>query len=91
VPKVKEAQNKTKKQKMDVKTITSSVTGNILGAVVGGVALYLGAKKVMKVENKYYVAGLVLAGAIAGAMLQSKLKSKKILASTINVVAAGNK
>jgi len=68
---------------MTIKSTVGSLKENPIGLIVGGVALYFGAKKLMKVENKYALIGIVLAGAIAGAMIQSKMKSKAALASTV--------
>lgn len=64
---------------MTASSIKDRILGNLPGAVIGGVALYLGAKKVLKVENKWYVIVLVAAGMVAGAMVQSKIKSKAAL------------
>lgn len=61
---------------MTIKGTIDSITASPIGALVGGAALYLGAKKFMKVENKYALVGLALVGVIAGAMAQSKMKSK---------------
>jgi uncharacterized membrane protein YebE (DUF533 family) len=68
---------------MTIQSIGSSVKSNIVGAIGGSVALYFGAKKLMKVENKYVLIGLTLAGAVAGAMVQSKLKSKATIKPAI--------
>ncbi len=68
---------------MTVQSIGGSLKANPIGAIVGGVALYFGAKKLMKVENKYALAGLVVVGVIAGAIAQSKLKSKATIAPAI--------
>lgn len=73
---------------MTIKSITESVKTNFVGAIVGGVALHYASKKVMKVENKYAHWGIVVVGAIAGAMLQSKLKSKATIAPAIGVTPA---
>jgi hypothetical protein len=67
---------------MTIKSVTETVKTNFVGALVGGVALYYGAKK-MKVENKYAHWGLVVVGAIAGAMAQSKLMSKATIKPAI--------
>jgi hypothetical protein len=68
---------------MTVKSIGSSVSSNVVGAIAGGVILYFVAKKALKVENKFAVAGLAIVGVIAGAMAQSKFASKATLAPAI--------
>ncbi len=68
---------------MTIKTIGGNLKSNPVGAIVGGVALFFGAKKLMKVENKYALAGLTLVGVFVGAMAQSKLKSKATVAPAI--------
>lgn len=68
---------------MTIKTIGVSLKENILGAIAGGVVFYFGAKKVAKIEKNAYLIGLAAAGAIAGAMIQSKLKSKASIAPAI--------
>ncbi len=73
---------------MNIKSIGTSVTSNIIGAVVGGVAGYFAAKKLMKMEHKIAVYGTALVGAVLGAMAQSKMKSKAMLASTAATVKA---
>ena len=69
---------------MTIKSIGGNLKENPIGAIVGGVALYFGAKKLMKVENKYALIGLTLVGVIAGAMTQAKLKSKATVAPAIS-------
>ncbi len=71
---------------MDIKSIGGSLTSNPIGAIAGGVAAYLLAKKVGKVENKYAVIGITVAGVIAGAMAQSKLRSKATVKPAITAV-----
>jgi len=71
---------------MNIKNLPSTVTSNLIGAGLGAVAFYLGAKKVAKVENKYYVIGLVVVGAIVGAVAQSKIKSKNTIKPAIQAV-----
>ena len=68
---------------MTIKSIGGNLKSNPVGAIVGGVALFFGAKKLLKVENKYALAGLALVGVIAGAMVQSKIKSKATVAPAI--------
>lgn len=61
---------------MTVKGTIDSITSSPIGAIVGGAALYFGAKKFLKVENRCALIGLALVGVVAGAMAQSKIKSK---------------
>lgn len=59
------------------------VTNNPIGAIAGGVAVFYGAKKFANVENKFVLIGLALVGAVAGAMIQAKIKDKGITAAAI--------
>ena len=68
---------------MTIQSGVSNVTSNPIGAIVGAVAFYLGAKKVMKVENKWAVGGLTALGVIVGSMAQAKFASKAKLAKTV--------
>ncbi len=68
---------------MNIQSIGGSLKSNPIGAIIGGVALYFGAKKLMKVENKWALGGLVVVGVIAGAITQSKLKSKATIKPAI--------
>lgn len=70
---------------MTAKTIISTATSNVVGTIVGGVALYFVAKKLVKVENKYAVIGMVLVGAFIGSIAQSKMHSKAALATASKV------
>jgi len=69
---------------MTVTTVTSSVKMNPLGAIIGAAAGFYLPKKFMKVENKYALAGFTLVGLIAGAMVQSKMKSKATIKPAIS-------
>ena len=73
---------------MTIKSIGETVKTNFIGAVVGGVAFHFASKKFMKVENKYAHWGLVVVGALAGAMAQSKWKSKSTIKPSIGVTPA---
>ncbi len=68
---------------MTIKSIGGSLKENPIGAIVGGVALYFAAKKVMKVEHKYALVGFAVVGVIAGSIIQSKMKSKATIAPAI--------
>lgn len=60
-----------------MKENVAKVTGNPIGAIVGGAAAFLAAKKLGKVENKWVLIGLTVVGAVAGALVQAKMKAKK--------------
>ena len=67
---------------MTIKSIGNTLKSNIPGAIIGGVALHFASKKLMKIENKYAHWGLVLVGAIAGAIAQSKMHHDKAVVTT---------
>lgn len=52
------------------------VTSNPVGAVVGGVAFYYGAKKMANVQNNIALIAIAVIGAYAGATVQSNMKAK---------------
>jgi hypothetical protein len=56
------------------KTI-SSVTSNPLGAIVGGVAVFYGAKRFANVSNTYVLIGATVLGIIGGAMAQKSIQA----------------
>ena len=58
-----------------IKTQANNVKNNILGAVAGAGLTYYVVKKHTKVEKTWKVVLLTLAGAVAGAFTQSKIKS----------------
>ncbi len=72
---------------MDIKQTLKSPLSNPVGALVGAAALYFAAKKFMKVEKKWMLISLALVGGVAGALAQSKWKSKAMLASTAKTSA----
>lgn len=55
----------------------AKVTGNPIGAIAGGAAAFLAAKKLGKVSNKWVLVGVTLAGVVVGALIQGKIKAKK--------------
>lgn len=59
-----------------VRQQTAKITNNPLGAIVGGVAVFYGAKKFAKVSNYWLLGGLTIVGVIAGAMIQGSMKGK---------------
>lgn len=68
---------------MDIKSTLKMPMSNPVGFLVGGAAVYFAAKKFMKIENKYAIIGLAIVGGIAGAMVQSKMKSKATIAPAV--------
>jgi hypothetical protein len=56
------------------KTI-SNVTSNPMGAVVGGIAVFYGAKKFAGVSNTYVLIGATILGVLGGAMVQKSMKA----------------
>jgi hypothetical protein len=59
-----------------MKQTIAKVQSNIGGSLIGGVAGYLVAKRVIKTD-KMWTTGIVVAlGVIAGAMVQSNMKAK---------------
>ena len=56
------------------KTITN-VTSNPMGAVIGGIAVFYGAKKFANVSNMYVLLGATVLGVIGGAMVQKSMKA----------------
>ncbi len=68
---------------MTIKSIGGNIKSNPIGAIVGGAALFFAGKKLMKVHNKYALAGLVIVGVVAGAIAQSKMKSHATIAPAV--------
>jgi len=64
---------------------TAKIKANPVSTLLGGVAGFLIAKKLMKTENNYYVIGIAIVGAIGGAMISASMKTKKT--TTIEVRA----
>ena len=60
-----------------IKTSVTKIKNNPIGAIAGGVLAFYLAKKFGKVENKYYLGGIAIAGVIVGAMAQSYISAKK--------------
>ena len=60
-------------------TITNQInkiTSNPVGAVVGGVAVWYGAKKFANVSNMYVLGLATIVGVIGGAMIQANMSKK---------------
>jgi hypothetical protein len=72
---------------MDVKSVVNTPMANPIGAIAGGVAAYMGAKKLLKLENKWAVWGLAIAGVVVGATVQAKMKSKATLVKAVGAKA----
>ena len=62
---------------LKVKETVTKVTTNAMGGVIGGVAGYMVAKKVIKTEKMWLLAVVTVVGVIGGAMVQAKMKAKK--------------
>jgi len=61
-----------------LKSIGSSLKNNLIGTLAGAAAGYYAAKKSGKVENKWILGGLTVISAIAGAMIEYKIKAKTV-------------
>jgi hypothetical protein len=59
-----------------IKTTVTKVKNNPLATLAGAGAGFLIARK-MKVTNKYYIAGAILAGAVVAAFTSSYVKQTK--------------
>ena len=55
----------------------AKVKANWIGAAAGAVVLVLAAKKFAKVNNKWALIGIGVAGLVVGGMVQAKISSKK--------------
>lgn len=62
---------------MKVNEVSAKVKYNVLGTVIGGIGAFVIAKKVIKAENNWVIAAIVVAGAVGGAIISSNLKAKK--------------
>ncbi len=60
-----------------VKENVAKIKANFVGAGIGAVSFYFGAKKFGKVNNKYALIGLGVAGLIVGAMAQAHFVTKQ--------------
>lgn len=56
-----------------MKNQISKITSNPIGAIVGGVAFYYGAKKMANISNMYALLAIAAVGLYVGAMAQAKL------------------
>ena len=59
-----------------MKNQIAKITSNPIGSVVGGVAIFYGAKKFGNISNMYALVGVSLLGVIVGAMAQAKFMPK---------------
>lgn len=59
-----------------IKENVAKIKNNPIGAVVGGVAFFYGAKKFAKVENKWALGAIAVVGVVVGALVQSKIRAK---------------
>ena len=58
------------------KKVSAYIQANVIGAVVGAGATYLGTKKFMPGKKWYVTLGVVLLGAYGGAFAQQKIQAK---------------
>jgi len=69
---------KFKKEKMAfIQDSTAKIKANPISTLLGGVAGFMIAKRVMKTGNMYYIIGASVVGAIAGAMISASMKTKQ--------------
>jgi outer membrane lipoprotein SlyB len=61
----------------DVREITARVKSNWIGGAAGGVLGVIAARKFGKVQNKWALVGIGLAGVALGALAQSKIAARK--------------
>ena len=59
-----------------IKKIVDTTKRTWKGSLVGAIAGYYAAKKTTGTSNKWYLAGAVVAGAVAGSIVEDKIMSK---------------
>ena len=60
-----------------IQDTTAKIKANPISTLLGSVAGFLVAKRLMKTENNYAVVGAVVVGALAGAMISASMKTSK--------------
>ena len=68
-----------------IQDTTAKIKANPISTLLGGVAGFMIAKRLIKVENNYALVGMVVVGALSGAMISASMKTKK--STTIEVKA----
>lgn len=76
---------------MSIRENVAKIKNNPIGAVVGGVAFFYGAKKFAKVENKWALAGIAVVGVVVGAFVQSKMKAAQSVPTASTATAPAKK
>ena len=61
-----------------IKEMGSNLMHTPIGTIGGGVAAYFAAKKFGKVENKWMLIGIAVVGAIAGSIIEYKVRAKSV-------------
>lgn len=72
---------------VEIKKNVAKIKTNFIGAGLGALAFYFGAKKYGKVSNKYALVSLGVAGLLVGAMAQQKIVAKKGAPTKETVIA----
>ena len=68
-----------------IKSSIGTLKSNILGSAIGGAVGYFAAKKLGKVENKWALIALTIAGAVVGGTIQAKVSAKSSAPKAANV------
>jgi hypothetical protein len=68
-----------------IQDTTAKIKANPISTLLGGVAGFMIAKRLIKVESNYALIGMVVVGALSGAMISASMKTKK--STTIEVKA----
>lgn len=66
-----------------IQDTTAKIKANPISTLLGGVAGFLVAKRLMKTENNYAVIGAVVVGALGGAMISASMKTSKSATLTV--------
>ena len=61
-----------------IKEMGSNLTRTPMGTIGGAALAFLAAKKFGKVENKWMLIGITIAGAIAGSIIEYKIRAKNV-------------
>jgi hypothetical protein len=59
-----------------INKVVSTLKNSPIGAVVGGIAIFYAAKKYGKLENKWALGAIAVAGALIGSTVEYKVKAK---------------
>lgn len=61
-----------------IKKIGTNLISTPIGTIGGALALYYGAKKFVKVENKYALIAIAVVGAFLGSTVEYKIRAKNV-------------